>query len=68
MKNDEFFNDILKKIENPQWTKHKVHNWHRHIPDEIKKMWDTFSLQTKIVAFILADKEAQKENWDKYWD
>lgn len=67
--------DTIKCINNPKWkpdfdpeyeldNKYPVQDWKTHIPEEWQKIWGSFDIETKLVAYLMAEKEASDEEWD----
>lgn len=42
----------------------KVHDWRNYIPDEIKEIWNDLTLREKQLLFIMAEQQADKEEWE----
>lgn len=41
-----------------------VHDWRKYIPYRLERIWHCLSLETKVVAVIMAEEQAHKEEWD----
>ena len=49
----------------PAWEKGgKVHDWRNYIPDDIRRLWPRLSQDARVVAVVIADMQAEKEEWD----
>lgn len=54
-----------ERIENPQWgSTGRVHDWRNYIPDAVQANWERLSLETRLVAYCMAEKQASDEEWD----
>jgi hypothetical protein len=42
----------------------RVHNWRNYIPDAFKRRWNELSYETRIVAYVIAEIVAHREEWD----
>lgn len=61
----ELYDYLKEEAENPQWDKAgKVHDWRNHIPDEVREIWETFTVQQRLVLTAWADELAGREHWD----
>ena len=55
----------LKMIENPKWNKaEKVHDWRNHVIDSIRNNWKELSFETRLVVYVIAEGEADREEWE----
>jgi len=57
------------EVYNPEWEKfHKqfkaVHDWRTYIPENIQKMWDSISIEGRLLMYEVADYAASMEHWD----
>lgn len=46
------------------WAGVPIHEWRWYITDEIKAIWTTFSPRQKVAIMRMADKVADKEEYD----
>jgi hypothetical protein len=54
----------LEKILVPEWGKAtKVHDWRNHVPDHIKNNWSVISLESKMIAYFMAEYASEQEHW-----
>ena len=71
----ENLNDIIRDINSPKWKpdfdpkyelddKYPVQDWKTYIPEEWQKIWDNFDIETKLVAYSMAEHQASNEEWD----
>jgi len=42
----------------------KCHDWRNHVPSIIKDIWDELSKDAKAVAFLMASRLADREEWE----
>lgn len=50
---------------NPRFDRaYRRHDWRNYIPDELAKVWEEMSSQSRISAYLVAKKQADQENWD----
>lgn len=42
----------------------KVHEWKNHIHESIEQIWNQLSEESRLVALIMAEDRADKEEWD----
>lgn len=42
----------------------KCHNWKNHIPESIEQIWPQLSEETRLVALIMAEEIADREEWE----
>lgn len=55
----------IKQINNPDWgCENKVHNWMNYIDSEVRGIWEYLSLETKVIAYFIANTMANNEEWD----
>lgn len=40
------------------------HDWRNHIPERLQACWRKLDTETRLVAFILAETQAQAEEWE----
>lgn len=53
-----------ESITNPKWEEAgRVLDWRNYIPLELQRIWDKLSIESRIIAFYLADSMAHKEDW-----
>ena len=59
-----FYQDY-SEAEDPPWDKtSRVHDWKRHVPRELVRLWGDLPTEAKIVCYILCKNVAMSENWD----
>mgnify|MGYP006901787204 CR=1 FL=1 len=52
-------------LDNPKFEEaNKVHDWRNYVPDVVADQWEYLSEETKKVVFIMADAQAQNEEWE----
>jgi len=52
-------------IENPKFDEAtRVHDWRNHISDDFKKIWKELPLVARFALVIMAEEEADREEWD----
>lgn len=57
--------DILNELSNPNWEqKSRCHNWRTYVPEEVRKEWDNLDLEFRAGIYLLAQCEAEREEWD----
>lgn len=57
--------EVYSAIENPRFEDAgKIHDWRNYVPRKIKKVWDLLDNEARVVAFYLAQLEADREEWD----
>jgi hypothetical protein len=63
--------DIIRKhrdignMEEPQFAKaHKCHDWRNYIPDDVRAVWKSMTFESRIMAYLVAERQAKFENWD----
>ena len=42
----------------------RVHNWRNYVGNNVRRLWDTFTLEQKAAIIIDADFEAASEDWE----
>lgn len=42
----------------------RVHNWRNHVGDSLKAIWGTLSDETRGAIYLMAEWEAQSEEWE----
>lgn len=42
----------------------RVHDWRKYVPDDWQKNWMMFSERERKIIFVLANRQAQAEEWD----
>ncbi len=51
--------------DNPDFNKtRKCHDWRNYIPDELRDAWKEMSYEARIVAYLVAKPQADREDWD----
>jgi len=63
---DKFINSIcLTDVSNPEFEKAgRICDWRNYVPSEFKSNWDLFAEREKKIIAIMAQNEADKEEWD----
>lgn len=57
--------EIRDMLNNPQWENtQRIHDWRNYIPQEIRKLWDSLSEDSKMMAYYIAEEVATKEDWE----
>lgn len=52
-------------LDKPEFEKAgRVHDWRNYVPSEIQEIWNELSTEAKMVASIIADDVAGREEWD----
>lgn len=55
----------LDNLDNPQFDKvGRVHNWRNYVPDAVKSRWPDLSEDAKLITYIIAEVQANREDWD----
>ena len=50
---------------NPNWSQaSRVHDWRNYISDEVKRLWDGFSIPQRAALVRQAQAIADREEWD----
>lgn len=56
---------ILKEISEPKWEKcGRVHDWRNYIPEFVQKDWKYLTLNSRAILFVIAEDQANREDWD----
>ena len=61
------FDDFIKYIDwnNPKFEETtQVNDWRNYVPDEWVKNWDKFTEREKKIIAVMAEMQADKEEWD----
>ncbi len=59
------WNWVIDSITSPKWDKTgRVHDWRNYIPEELQRHWADYSIESQIVALVVADIQAMGEDWD----
>lgn len=54
--------EIVKKVVTPEWDKAtEEHDWRNHVPEDVRKSWNTFSITHRILLYEWADQLAREE-------
>lgn len=62
---DEDFNNVPSDFDKPKWdVANRVHNWRNYVDDEVKDIWDSFSLEAKQALAQNFNNIADREEWD----
>ena len=49
----------------PDWTRaERVHDWRNYISDDLRSLWDTFTVAQKLAIARNAEEAAGREHWD----
>lgn len=52
-------------LNEPNFDKaNKVHDWRNHVTSDFIDIWDNLSLREKQIIYIMAEQQANKEEWD----
>jgi hypothetical protein len=52
-------------IDNPKFEeKTKVHDWRNYVPYDWHKNWNEFTERERKIIVIMAEMQADSENWD----
>lgn len=52
-------------LNNPDFeNKSKVHDWRNYIPLDIQSIWLSLSEETRLIAAYMAERQADREDWD----
>lgn len=50
---------------NPKWRSGgRIHNWHNHVPDGVRTIWDSFNDNQKFALYHWAENLASAEEWE----
>jgi len=51
--------------QNPKWEcTGRVHDWRNYIIPELRNIWDSLPIEAQIVAIIIAEQQADCEEWE----
>ena len=54
-----------QQLTTPHWEEAgRVHNWRSYVPDLLKDRWATLMLETRIAILVIAEAQAEAEDWD----
>jgi len=54
--------EVLIFLCNPEFAKaDRIHNWRNYVPDEIIMLWDNLGEEARMVAYVIASEQADKE-------
>lgn len=54
-----------EELNSPQFeAAGRIHDWRNYVPDNLHHIWDGLTEETKLVAFLIAENIADKEDWD----
>ena len=57
--------EAAKQGADPEWHKPgKVHDWRNHVPEEVQRIWRTFTPEQRVAIVNWADGLASAEEWD----
>lgn len=52
-------------LDQPHFDKaRKCHDWRNYIPDEVRDAWPQMTVESRVMVYILAEKQANAENWE----
>ncbi len=52
-------------IDDPGWNKtNKCHDWRNYISSEVQEVWEHLPLLARLVAYLSAEEQAGREEWD----
>ena len=55
----------IETMYDPKWKEAgRVHDWRNYVGDALRRNWDTFSIETKLVVLSMAKEMANSEEWD----
>jgi len=55
---------ILERVNNPEWKqREKVHDWRNHVDHELRSLWTTLTLETRLAITLTAILHAADEEW-----
>lgn len=58
-------NREIGERDNPDFDKaRKCHDWRNHIPDNVRELWSEMSVEARVVAYLMAERQAAAEEWD----
>ena len=43
----------------------KTHDWRNHIPECLMEAWGKLSLESRFVAYCMAEEQANSEEWER---
>jgi hypothetical protein len=50
----------LDRVLSPNWDFQGWDYWTAHIPDDLRSLWPKLSIESKLVAYLLASKSAME--------
>jgi len=57
--------DVIERMNHPNWHIEKhIHDWEGYIPKEWQKIWNSLPIEAKLVAFLMSENQASKEEWE----
>lgn len=57
--------EVLNAIANPEWTgADKIYDWRNHLPDDLRAEWPRLATESRLVAFVICERDARLEDWD----
>jgi len=57
--------DAIERMNSPQWKQDiYVHDWERYIPNELQRIWNSLLIETRLMAYLLAEEQAGNEEWE----
>jgi hypothetical protein len=48
----------IEELGNPSWGQPVAPEWTKHVPQSIQSLWDSLSLEAKIVAYVYSESLA----------
>jgi hypothetical protein len=61
--------EVLNNVLSPEWDKAgRMYGWRNHVKRDIKRLWPSLALESKLLVFFVACEEAYDEDgWDSLW-
>jgi len=61
----ERWEQVAHQLREPDFkNKRRVHDWRNYIDAVLQPIWGELSLEARFIAFILAETQASKEEWE----
>lgn len=52
-------------LDEPHFEKEdRIHNWRNYVPEYLKALWSKLSLDQRLIIYVMAERQASKEEWD----
>ena len=62
---EEYKKKHYDKVINPEFEKaERVHDWRNHVHGDVKENWNMLSVETKLVVVEIAERQADREEWE----